>query len=337
MYIGIAIDNTAFVEVYKGGLSILFYFTQQSQDLLEQRLSKQLNFLVIMSTYKTFAIAGFGTTGALFAKHFAQNKENDLKWKVLSRSVTKPELQDAASQGAELAAVDYDSQASLINALQGVDVVLSALRDEGLEEVQLNLVRAAKAAGVKLFVPSEYGRSTLGTTEPYLISKANTHALLKALNLPYALFFTGIWPIMILEPAYGSATGIDFDAGKFSLFGDGTEPLSWTAPQDFVPFVYQVLTTLQPSQLENAVFQIEGDRKSFKQIIALWEKKTGRKAVIHERSEEEIQAYINAQEMELLRFIPRQWQLGGMRVSGESNRLWPEWNPKNSKWEDLFA
>ncbi|KIJ30354.1 hypothetical protein M422DRAFT_268113 [Sphaerobolus stellatus SS14] len=248
--------------------------------------------------------------------------------------VTKPELQEAASQGAELAAVDYDSQTSLINALQGVDVVLSALRDGGLEEVQLNLARAAKAAGVKLFVPSEYGRNILGITEPCkeifpkvlalrylfildLIFKANTHALLKALNLPYALFFTGLWPSMILEPAYGSATGINFDAGKFSLFGDGTEPLSWTAPEDFVPFVYHLLTTLQPSQLENA--------------------KTGKKADIHERSEEEIQAYIKAQEMELLRFIPRQWQHGGMRVGNESNKLWPEWNPKYSKWEDLFA
>lgn len=54
-----------------------------------------------------------------------------------------------------------------------------------------------------------------------LVPKANTHALLKKLNLPYTLFFTGIWPSMILE--YGKATGIDFDAGTFSFFGDGTE------------------------------------------------------------------------------------------------------------------
>ncbi|KIJ26098.1 hypothetical protein M422DRAFT_272875 [Sphaerobolus stellatus SS14] len=70
---------------------------------------------------------------------------------------------------------------------------------------------------------------------------------------------------MILEPTYGSSTGINFENETFTLFGDGTAPLSWTAPEDFVPFVYRLRTTLQLSQLENAVFQIEGDRKSFKE------------------------------------------------------------------------
>ncbi|KIJ41708.1 hypothetical protein M422DRAFT_255326 [Sphaerobolus stellatus SS14] len=290
-----------------------------------------------MSAYQTFAIAGFGYSGAAFANQFAEQKDTGLKWKVLSRSITKPELQEAASQGAELVTIDYDSQSSLVSALQGVDVVLSTLRDEGLQEAQLNLVRAAKAAGVRLFVPSEYGRNTIGITAPYLKAKANTQDLLKELNLPYTLFFTGIWPSTILNPAIGQALGIDFEAGKFTLFGDGTAPLSWTTAEDFVPFVYRLLTTLSPSELENRAFEIEGERRSLKEIISVWEKKTGRKADIYERSDEEVQAYIDAQpeEYEVLRFFARYLQRGDMIVTGEANKLWPEWKPK--KWEDLFA
>jgi uncharacterized protein YbjT (DUF2867 family) len=58
-------------------------------------------------------------------------------------------------------AVDYASRQSITNALRGVDVVLSALRDDGLD-LQTDVIRAAKDANVKLFVPSEYGRNSIG-------------------------------------------------------------------------------------------------------------------------------------------------------------------------------
>ena len=41
-----------------------------------------------MSTYKTFAIVGYGYTAAVFAKYFAEHKEDGLKWKILSRTVS---------------------------------------------------------------------------------------------------------------------------------------------------------------------------------------------------------------------------------------------------------
>ncbi|KIJ55921.1 hypothetical protein M422DRAFT_239087 [Sphaerobolus stellatus SS14] len=289
------------------------------------------------SAYKTFAIVGFGRAAAVFAKEFAAHKEDSLKWKILSRSITKPQIKEAELQGAELVAVNYDSQISLINALQAVDVVLSTLRDGGLEDVQRNLVRAAKAAGVKLFVPSEYGRNTIGITVPYLKPKADTHTLLKELDIPYTLFFTGIWPEIVFTAAFGQAIGLDFKAGKFSLFGDGTSASSWTVPEDFIPFVYRLLTTLPPPKLEYRAFEIEGDRKSFKEIIAMWEKKTGRKADIHERSEEEVQAFIDSMPAKFdgIRFFARQWQRGELLVTGEANKPWPEWKPK--KWEDFLA
>jgi uncharacterized protein YbjT (DUF2867 family) len=70
-------------------------------------------------------------------------------------------LKELVSKGVDVIPVDYSSMPSIVNALKGVDVVFSVLRDDGLH-VQPNVIRAAKDANVKLFVPSEYGRGTLG-------------------------------------------------------------------------------------------------------------------------------------------------------------------------------
>lgn len=122
--------------------------------------------------------------------------------------------------------------------MTGVDVVISTLRDDGLD-LQKDVVRAAKVAGVKLFVPSEFGKNTLGETSDCqcfqfhrrvdtnfktmldLKVKAETHTLLKELALPYALFFTGVWPEMLFANTGGPSMGIHFDTGKFELFGEG--------------------------------------------------------------------------------------------------------------------
>src|SRR5258707_7486799 len=52
---------------------------------------------------------------------------------------------------------------------------------------------AAKEADVKLFIPSEYGGVTDGKTEGVPGVKANIQGKLRALGMPYAAFYTGVW------------------------------------------------------------------------------------------------------------------------------------------------
>ncbi|KAF8590773.1 NAD-P-binding protein [Ramaria rubella] len=290
-----------------------------------------------MSSYKSFAIVGFGVLGALFVDEFLKNHtDQGYKLRVLTRSTKdnlKPELQALSSKGVDVISVDYSSKKSITDALKGSDVVLSALRDDGLD-IQNSVVYAAKAAEVKLFVPSEYGANTIGNTSEYLKVKADTQALLKEVGLPYTLFFTGMWPELIFPDAVGPHVGINLEAGKFTFYGNGTSPQSWTSPRSFVPFVHHVLTTLPPSQLENKVFEIEGDRKSFRELANIWEKKHGRRAEVIELSAEEIETYIQKQTMAFFKVIPRIWENGDTLVTGEGNKFWPEWKPLT--WEDHF-
>ncbi|RSL45181.1 hypothetical protein CEP51_016125 [Fusarium floridanum] len=59
--------------------------------------------------------------------------------------------------GARVALVDYESPESLRDALRGVDAVVSALGKKTGLECQLKLIDAVVAAGVKRFIPSEFG------------------------------------------------------------------------------------------------------------------------------------------------------------------------------------
>jgi uncharacterized protein YbjT (DUF2867 family) len=98
--------------------------------------------------------------------------------------------------------VDYSNKQSVRDALVGVDVVLCTISSSALG-VQVGIAEAAKEAGVKLFVPSEFGGTAEGTPT-FFDTKASVRDQLKALGLPYALFYTGPYADWIWTP-YASA------------------------------------------------------------------------------------------------------------------------------------
>ena len=95
--------------------------------------------------------------------------------------------------------VDYSSQESIRNALTSVDVVISTISGEGLN-IQGKIAEAAKEAGVKLFVPSEFGGASEGETEGLFGQKATIQSQLKVLGIPYALFYTGPFADFLWSP-----------------------------------------------------------------------------------------------------------------------------------------
>ena len=60
--------------------------------------------------------------------------------------------------------------------------------------------KAAKAAGVKLFVPSEYGVDNDDATGGPILARKKFSELLKEINLPHVRVFTGLWPDYCLVP-----------------------------------------------------------------------------------------------------------------------------------------
>ena len=107
---------------------------------------------------------------------------------------------ELADLGATFVEVDYDDSASLKQALAGTDVAISTVGAVALG-AQSQLADASKAAGVQLFVPSEFGGPTEGDVDNALFeAKFAVQKHLKELNLPFALFFTGLFSDFIFKP-----------------------------------------------------------------------------------------------------------------------------------------
>ena len=104
------------------------------------------------------------------------------------------------AQGAKFATIDYNDQPTLVAAFQDVEVVISLVNGspDGIQG-QKALADAAKAAGAKIFVPSEFG-SPSPKSEGRAALKVQVQDHLREIGLPYAVFYTGPWSDLIFGP-----------------------------------------------------------------------------------------------------------------------------------------
>jgi hypothetical protein len=111
--------------------------------------------------------------------------------------LTRPTSQNQYPDNVRTIASDY-SMASLIEAFKGHDAVVSALGAGGLEN-EIRIIDAAVTAGVKHFIPSQFGSNTQSKKAcellPILANKAATLEHLKkkeAQGLKWCAIITGL-------------------------------------------------------------------------------------------------------------------------------------------------
>ncbi|KAJ7881556.1 hypothetical protein B0H14DRAFT_3106024 [Mycena olivaceomarginata] len=199
-----------------------------------------------MSSYKSFAVIGAGALGSAFA---AQN----LPVVVLAPPCTRLATVDT-SDAAAVAAVFKEHT---------VDVVLSTVTGHAIG-AQKSLIEAAKAATIKLFVPSEYGVPTEGLNEGIWAEKNQIAKQLKSAGIPSLRIYNGLFT------EYIPWLFVNAEAKKIHIVGKGEAPLSATALPDVAGFVVHVLTTLPSAELEIKIFRIKGDRTKANDLGALF-------------------------------------------------------------------
>ncbi|TFY79787.1 hypothetical protein EWM64_g4224 [Hericium alpestre] len=276
---------------------------RQEPEAVAERLTKFTRASNIMSL-TNYAIAGIGNVGAFVAEELLNLKQSG-KVKdvvILSRSATKNKaVEKLVTQGARVATVDYSSQDALNSGSQ--------------------------AAGVRLFVPSEFGIPNDTPKGGPLLKKYQAHGALKDLGLPYVLVYNGAFTDFIFSPPLG----LDIGSGKISYGADGNAPVSFTSRRDVTRFLAHVLTTLPLEKLQWNTLRIEGDRVSFNEIVRQYEAKTGKKLEVQLRSIEELEAALKANPQDFSSVLHLTWAQGDGVVGKPeevSNSLWPEWNPK---------
>lgn len=191
---------------------------------------------------------------------------------------------DLVAKGAKRLVVDYSSPSSLSTALSGTDVVVTTIRaspDSYASHVAL--AKASKEAGVKLYVPSEFG-SPASSDNPLFDKEKFKNGTLRELDLPFAAFYTGavsdfvpapcvlvdlifaeISPILAylsfyLHRFFAKNFGFDIAGGKINIKGLGEALVSFTTREDIASYLGYVLTSLPRKDLEWREFRIEGDR-----------------------------------------------------------------------------
>jgi saccharopine dehydrogenase-like NADP-dependent oxidoreductase len=117
------------------------------------------------NTNTSFAVLGGNGTLSPFIINSLSKQPSVKKLIVLSRasSSSKPSASSLPAN-AELISVDYDDHTALVDIFKkySTDVVISTLSHSASLDAQKKSAAAAKEAGVKLFVPSEYGLVTVG-------------------------------------------------------------------------------------------------------------------------------------------------------------------------------
>lgn len=133
-----------------------------------------------------------------------------------------------AGLGANLAIVDYNDEESLVKALAGQDAVVSALSREAIP-LQTPLIDAAATAGVKRFVPSEFGSNLQDPqirkfpnykhkvqVEEYLEQKARSHGIT----------YTYIYNNVFIDLSIQAGVVLDLKRRKARLYNGGERAIS---------------------------------------------------------------------------------------------------------------
>ncbi|GAA6035822.1 hypothetical protein JCM8097_005723 [Rhodosporidiobolus ruineniae] len=281
-----------------------------------------------MALIQSVVLAGAGNLGSFFLEELTKS---DFAVTVLSR----PSSTSTFPPSVTVKHVDYSDETALIEAVKGADAVISTL---SALDSQANLVRAAKKAGIKLFVPSEFGNPTskLGPKDhPALYGKTQAQELLKQLELPSIFVFSGPFLDWIFNPTARSA-----------LVGKGETPISFTARRDIARFLIHHLSSLSslPSPSSPTVLRIEGDRSTFKGAAELYQRlhPDSKLSYTHTSLEQADEAAKNVEGDfmgSLIAYLRASWERGATVDEGEgekvlSNAEWPEWKPL--KLEEYF-
>ena len=174
-----------------------------------------------------------------------------------------------------VSAVDYESLDSLADALQGQDAVISTLASLAIAN-QLLLVEAAAKAGVKRFIPSEFGSNLLNEKTRALPVYKDKIAVQDALQkeaavggMSYTLVFNGPfldWGVMV-------GFIVNLKARSVDLYDGGDRMFSSTTLASIGKAVAGVLK--QPEETKNRAVYVQDTATTLRKMAAMGKKATG--------------------------------------------------------------
>jgi len=226
-------------------------------------------------------IGASGSIGSVITK--ALLAEHSLTVTALQRTSSKAILPG----GLRLIMIDDDyPDADLIAAFRGQDVILNTL-NMGLASAaaqQERFVDAALAAGVRRFVPSEYGLNNANPAAQAVsavfarkgAAQARLRGLAAAGRLEWTAFATGLWLRWNMDKGFAGMRARD---GRFSLWDGGRAAFSASTEENTARAVARALTTHAAATRNRTVF-LQDFRTSQAEVLAELERVLGRRLAL---------------------------------------------------------
>jgi len=202
------------------------------------------------------------------------------------RSSSPPDFSSFTSRGAILKEVDYSLISDLVSALAGVETVISAISPHSDITPTLNLIQAAKTAGVRRFAPSDFAFTSAANARiEFYAPKRQIWQVLKDSGLECTSFQNGIFMDYLVFGAPKPHEGpllmnpyvVHVAAQKATIPGTGEEKVTLTAIRDVGRFVAAAvrLTERWPE-----VLGMEGETTTYNQVVRDAEAVTGKKIAV---------------------------------------------------------
>jgi NADH dehydrogenase len=222
-----------------------------------------------------------GGTGNLGVELIPQLATRGIPIRVITRDLDRARRRLGAA--AQVVHGDARHPQTLAAALEGVDAVVSGMTGFGPGglgpkaidyEANLNLIRAAEAAGVRRFVlVSMYGAAAEHPMELARM-KFRAEEALRASRLEWVI----VRPNAFMELWTELAGGPIIKEGKAMVFGRGDNPINFNSVRDVARFIELALFE---TSLSGTILEVGGpENVTFNELVGQIERAAGRKAVV---------------------------------------------------------
>ncbi|KAH8804282.1 NAD(P)-binding protein [Flagelloscypha sp. PMI_526] len=200
-------------------------------------------------------VGATGYTGSQIAAALAKSDRFNVQALIRAGSLTKPATEELRVLGVSIIQGDIltDSAEKLEKILSGIDVLISTVL---IRVEQRPLLLAAKKAGVKRVVPSDFGPYIPRGVTAMQDAKLDIRDFIIEHSIPYTFIEVGIW-INNLLPLPHSSNGYPLPESGKIFVGSGQLPVTWT---DYSNIGHLVRLTLEDSgTLNKTVHLYDGE------------------------------------------------------------------------------
>jgi uncharacterized protein YbjT (DUF2867 family) len=236
-----------------------------------------------------------GATGALGGEICRRLRGRGQPVRALVRATSDPAKVGALrAAGCQVVVGDLKHRRSLDRACEDVDVVISTVSMIGTakpgdsfeatdERGTLNLIAAAKAAGVNQFVYVSFDTDSVPDS-PLRNAKAKVEEALRASSMTYTI----LQPSYFMESWLGPHLGVDVANARAQIFGSGDRRMDYVSMNDVAELAVQSLTN---PAARNATIRFGGPQAvTQREAIRAFEEAAGRRFQVQEIPEQALEA-----------------------------------------------